>query len=70
MGHWQWGTGGMGHMGNEYRRYGPHEQWGIWHNKVQGVWATWAMGTHGAVGYRGMWYSEYQSHGQWRHIGQ
>ena len=31
-------TGGMG--------YGPHGQW------VQEVWSTWAMVTHGAVGYR------------------
>ena len=68
----------MGHMGNGYRGYGPHEQWGIWHNKVQGVWAIWAMETHGArvqgvwtvgvygaIGYRGMEYSGYQLHGQW-----
>ena len=52
-------TGGMGLMG-----YEPHGQW------VQGVWATWAMGTHGAVDYRGMGYSGYEPHGQWRHMGQ
>ena len=65
-GQWDMGNGaadGMGLMG-----YGPHGQWvqgiwatwGIWHNKVQGVWAIWAMGTHGAVGCRGMGYSGYQ----------
>ena len=42
----QWGTGGMGHMGNRGTGgmgYGPHRQW-----------VTWAMGVHGQWGYRGM----------------
>ena len=42
--HGQWDTGGMGHMGNE-------AHWGVWVQGygyrgygVQGVWAMWAMG--------------------------
>ena len=52
--HGQWDTGGMGHMGNE-------AHWGVWvqgygHRGygVQGVWAMWAMGIQG-----------YGPHGQW-----
>ena len=41
-----------------------------WGNRVQGVWgtgawATWAIGSHGAIGYRGMGYRMYGPHGQW-----
>ena len=39
----QWGTRGMGHIGN-----GSHGQWGT------GVWGTWAMRPTGGIGYRGM----------------
>ena len=60
----------MGHMGNGYRGYGPDGQWGTWHNRVQGVWTTWAMQTYGAIGYRDMrhmgnGYRGYGPHGQW-----
>ena len=41
----QWGTGGMGHIGN-----GSHGQWGT------GVWGIWAMRPTGGIGYRVMGY--------------
>ena len=39
----QWGTGGMGHIGN-----GSHGQWGT------GVWDTWAMRPTKGLGYSSM----------------
>ena len=42
----QWGTGGMGHIGN-----GSHGQWGT------GVWGIWPMRLTGGIGYgvQGVW---------------
>ena len=65
MGSGQWGTGGMGHIGN-----GSHGQWGT------GVWGIWAMRPTRGIGYRdmghmgnrgtwGMGYKGYGPHGQW-----
>ena len=41
----QWGTGGMGHIGN-----GSHGQWGTWAmgpmgHGAYGQWGPWAIGT-------------------------
>ena len=49
----QWGTGGMGHVGN-----GSHGQWGT------GVWGTWAMRPTGGIGYRGMGHMGKGVHGR------
>ena len=48
MGSGQWGTGGMGHIGNE-----SHGQWGT------GVWGIWAMRPTGGYRVQG-----YRAHGQ------
>ena len=45
----QWGTGDMGHMGNEADR-GKVIQ-GVWGAEV---WGIWAMRPTGGMGYRGM----------------
>ena len=50
----QWGTGGMGHIGNE-----SHGQWGT------GVWGIWAMRPTGGIGYRGMGHMGNRAHGVW-----
>ena len=52
----QWGTWGNSIKGVWVQGYRPHGYWGhrwygLWAMGT-GVWATWAMGTHGAVGYR------------------
>ena len=56
----QWGTGDMGHMGNEANR-GKVIQ-GVWGAEV---WGIWAMRPRGGMGYKGMGHRGYGVHGVW-----
>ena len=47
--YWQWGTGGMGHMGNGIQ--------GVWHMGNEAHWGVWDTG--------GMGYKGYGPCGQW-----
>ena len=61
----QWGTGDMGHMGNEADRGKVIH--GVWDAEVRGIWAmrpTGGMGHMGNRGTGGMGYTGYGPHGQ------